>query len=199
MHTAQLIPGYRSAGDQGFSRQRFLSAKTGCATTLAPPPRHCGSDSAAPARLDMSGSEKKWSKGGQPLVRCLLVQESQRAIAALALQVAKGAGACGDKVALVVVDLGLGGEGALAGRRPPRAEDGQHVAVAGRLDELRGEGQRDAEPPGRRGVVEGTGKAAAESSSVISTPPCSRPLALQSSGRTFRLISTKPGRQATTS
>ena len=42
-------------------------------------------------------------------------------------------------------------------------------------------------------------KPLAESSRVISTPPCNRPLALQSSDRTSSRISTKPGRQATTS
>ena len=41
-------------------------------------------------------------------------------------------------------------------------------------------------------------KPEAPSSRVISTPPCSSPLALHSSGRTLSVNSTKPGRQAVT-
>ena len=51
---------------------------------------------------------------GKQLIRRLLIQKCQHAVAALALEVAERAGAGGDKVALLVVDLGLGGEGALA-------------------------------------------------------------------------------------
>src|SRR5260370_5181985 len=94
------------------------------------------------------------------LVRRLLVQKSEHAVAALALEITERAGAGGDQVVLLVVDFGLGGESALTGRRPPGPENRHHGAVARRLDELRGEGQRDAQPPGCRSVVEGAGKAA---------------------------------------
>ena len=94
------------------------------------------------------------------LVRGLLVEEFERAVAALALEVAEGAGAGGDQLARLVVDLGFGGEGALAGRGSPGAEDREHVAVARRLDELRGEGERHGKPPRRRRLVEGAGEAA---------------------------------------
>src|SRR5690242_7634613 len=108
---------------------------------------------------------RKWRNGGtapaaERLLRRLPVKEGQHAVAALALEVAEGAGPGGDQVAVLVVDLGFGGKGALAGRRPPGAEDGERVALARSLDELRREGEGHRQPPGRRRLVEGAGEAA---------------------------------------
>jgi hypothetical protein len=70
------------------------------------------------------------------LIRRLLIKEGEHTVAALALEVAEGAGAGGDKIALLVVDLGLGGEGALARRGPPGAEDRELIAIAGAGDKI---------------------------------------------------------------
>ena len=120
------------------------------------------------------------------LIRRLLLEEGQHAVAALALEVAEGAGAGGDQVAVLVVDLGLGGEGALAGRgrQAPRI-----VSTSPSRAALMNCVVKASVTLSRRAVavsLKVQAKPLAPSSSVISTPPCSSPLALHSSGPNFQ-------------
>src|SRR4029078_10816984 len=123
------------------------------------------------------------------LVGGFLVEEVEHAVAALALEIAEGASAGRDEGAVLVVDLGLGREGALAGRGAPGAEDGERVAVARCLDELRGKGERYAQSPRRRRVAEGAGKARSTVEQGDQHPAMQQPFALHSSVRTFSRIS----------
>src|SRR5215216_3732444 len=86
---------------------------------VAGPPTYGRSTRRWPIRRDFRKGRK--GRKGRELVRRLLVQESEDAIAALTLEVTEGPRSGGDKVALLVVDLGLGGAGALVARRPPGA------------------------------------------------------------------------------